>query len=147
MIGSLGVPELLFILVLALLVFGPKRLPEIGRTLGKGLAEFRKASNDLKRTINAELALEEEDSKPRPPQIQAVRTEPALPEAALPENVEARPAEPIPAGPPMEVVAAAPEAGPETARLDPSAAGEPAPAVSNPASDPAALSPRPIEPS
>jgi sec-independent protein translocase protein TatA len=59
MIGSLGVPEILFILVLALLVFGPKRLPEIGRTVGKGLAEFRKASNELKRTINAELALED----------------------------------------------------------------------------------------
>ena len=57
--GSLGVPEIAFIFVLALLIFGPKRLPEIGRTVGKGLAEFRKASNDLKRTINAELALEE----------------------------------------------------------------------------------------
>jgi TatA/E family protein of Tat protein translocase len=67
MIGSLGVPELIFILVLVLLVFGPKRLPEIGRTVGKGLAEFRKASNDLKRTINAELALEEETPRPEPP--------------------------------------------------------------------------------
>jgi len=57
--GSLGVPEIIFIFVLALLIFGPKRLPEIGRTVGKGLAEFRKASNDLKRTINAELALDE----------------------------------------------------------------------------------------
>ena len=47
---NLGVPELIFILVLALLIFGPKRLPEIGRTLGKGMAEFRKASNELKRS-------------------------------------------------------------------------------------------------
>jgi TatA/E family protein of Tat protein translocase len=60
MIGSLGVPEILFIFILALLVFGPKRLPEIGRMVGRGMAEFRKASNELKRTINAEIALEEE---------------------------------------------------------------------------------------
>lgn len=59
MFGPLGFPELIFILVLALLIFGPKRLPEIGRTIGKGMAEFRKASNDLKRTINTELALDE----------------------------------------------------------------------------------------
>ena len=59
MIGSLGVPEIIFIVVLALLIFGPRRLPEIGRTIGKGLAEFRRASNEIKRTINAELALEE----------------------------------------------------------------------------------------
>ncbi len=59
MFGPLGIPELIFILVLALLIFGPKKLPEIGRTLGKGLAEFRKASNELKRSINAELIQEE----------------------------------------------------------------------------------------
>ncbi len=59
MFGSLGVSELLFIFTLALLIFGPRKLPEIGRTIGKGLAEFRKASNDLKRTINAEMIEEE----------------------------------------------------------------------------------------
>lgn len=75
---GLGVPELIFILVLALLIFGPKRLPEIGRTLGRGMSEFRKASNDLKRTINVELALDEENQPPvrpyRPnPQLDALR--------------------------------------------------------------------------
>lgn len=64
MIGSLGLPELLFIFVLALLVFGPKRLPEMGRMIGKGMAEFRKATNELKRTINAEIALEDEEQAP-----------------------------------------------------------------------------------
>ncbi|MEM7583127.1 MAG: twin-arginine translocase TatA/TatE family subunit [Acidobacteriota bacterium] len=59
MLGSLGVPELLFIFTLALLIFGPRKLPEIGRTIGKGLAEFRRASTDLKRTINAEMIEEE----------------------------------------------------------------------------------------
>lgn len=59
MFGPLGIPEVIFILVLALLIFGPKRLPEIGRTIGRGMSEFRKASNDLKRSINTELALDE----------------------------------------------------------------------------------------
>ncbi|KAB2958502.1 MAG: twin-arginine translocase TatA/TatE family subunit, partial [Thermoanaerobaculia bacterium] len=66
MFGPLGVPELLFILVLALLLFGPKRLPEIGRTIGKGMAEFRRATNDLKRTIETEISLEESARRPTP---------------------------------------------------------------------------------
>ena len=49
--GSLGVPELIIIFVVALIVFGPKKLPELGNSLGKGLAEFRRASNELKSTI------------------------------------------------------------------------------------------------
>lgn len=69
--GSLGLPEIIFILLLALLIFGPKRLPEIGRTLGKGMAEFRKASNDLKRTINAELALDEDEQSRLPRRIES----------------------------------------------------------------------------
>jgi TatA/E family protein of Tat protein translocase len=66
MFGSLGFTEIAFILVLALLLFGPKRLPEIGRTIGKGLGEFRRASNDLRRTLENEVALEEGDSSRRP---------------------------------------------------------------------------------
>ena len=60
MIGSLGLPELIFILVLALLIFGPRKLPEIGRTLGRALGEFRRATTDLKRSIDRELSSEEE---------------------------------------------------------------------------------------
>jgi TatA/E family protein of Tat protein translocase len=59
MFGSLGVPELLMIMAIALIVFGPRKLPEIGRTLGKALAEFRKATDDLKSTIEREVRLEE----------------------------------------------------------------------------------------
>lgn len=62
--GPLGVPELMFILVLALLIFGPKRLPEMGRTIGKGMAEFRKASSDLKRTIEREIDFDERSPAP-----------------------------------------------------------------------------------
>ena len=67
--SSLGFPELIFILVLALLIFGPKKLPEIGRTLGKGLSEFRRATNDLKRTIESEVALEDDRETPRRPAV------------------------------------------------------------------------------
>ena len=59
MFGSLGIPELIVIFVVALLVFGPKRLPEIGRTLGKALGEFKKATDDFKNTIEREVQVEE----------------------------------------------------------------------------------------
>ena len=55
MFGPIGMPELILIFVVALLVFGPKKLPEIGKSLGKGLAEFKKASDELKKTIEDEI--------------------------------------------------------------------------------------------
>jgi TatA/E family protein of Tat protein translocase len=64
MFGSIGGTEILIILVIALVVFGPKRLPELGRTIGKGLGEFRRASNDLKRSLEDEITLDERRSKP-----------------------------------------------------------------------------------
>jgi TatA/E family protein of Tat protein translocase len=68
MFGSLGAPELIFILVLALIIFGPRRLPEIGRTLGRAMGEFRRATTDFKRAVDTELTLDEvrSDSKPKP---------------------------------------------------------------------------------
>ena len=59
MFGSLGLPELMLIFAVALIVFGPRKLPEIGRTLGKALGEFKKATDDLKSTIEREVHLEE----------------------------------------------------------------------------------------
>ncbi|HEV7767823.1 MAG TPA: twin-arginine translocase TatA/TatE family subunit, partial [Thermoanaerobaculia bacterium] len=59
MFGSLGVPELLLIFIVILIVFGPRKIPEIGQTLGKALGEFRKATDDLKNTIEREVRLEE----------------------------------------------------------------------------------------
>lgn len=94
MLGSLGLPELIFIFVLALLVFGPKKLPEIGRTLGKGMAEFRKASNDFKRTLNAEMALLDEDDKKLasiPPTFEPVRTPEPAPMQAPAQSVARQP--------------------------------------------------------
>ena len=65
MFGSIGGTELLIIVVIALVVFGPKRLPELGRTIGKGLREFRRASNDLKRSLEEEIALDERAERRR----------------------------------------------------------------------------------
>lgn len=70
MFGPLGVSEMIFILALALLVFGPRRLPELGRTIGRAMGEFRRASTELRRTLNNELALEDEVPRrpaPAPP--------------------------------------------------------------------------------
>ena len=59
--GPIGVPELIIIFVVALIVFVPRKLPELGKSLGKGLAEFRKASNELKATLEEEVrAIESE---------------------------------------------------------------------------------------
>lgn len=73
MFGSLGVPELLLIFVVILLVFGPRRIPEIGRTLGKALGEFRKTTDDLKSTIEREVRLEEL-KKITPPSLESLYT-------------------------------------------------------------------------
>jgi TatA/E family protein of Tat protein translocase len=53
--GTLGTPEIIFIFILALILFGPKKLPEIGRTVGKALTEFRRASSELKATFDREM--------------------------------------------------------------------------------------------
>ena len=108
MFGPLGVPELLFILVLALLLFGPKRLPEIGRTIGKGMAEFRRATNDLKRTIETEISVEESARRPTP----------VPPASALPAAIP-----PPAAAPPAREGEAEP--APETTRSPPAGAAVP----------------------
>ncbi len=53
--GNIGIPELILIFIIALVVFGPRKLPELGRTLGKALGEFRKASNDFKMAMHEEM--------------------------------------------------------------------------------------------
>ena len=58
---NLGFSEVLVIFVIALIVFGPRKLPDLGKSLGKGLAEFKRASNELKKTWEEEVATEEEE--------------------------------------------------------------------------------------
>jgi len=60
MFGSIGMPELIIIFVIALIIFGPRKLPELGKSLGKSLAEFKKASNELRNTLEEEIRIEEQ---------------------------------------------------------------------------------------
>ena len=64
--GPLGWPEMIFIFLLAMLLFGPKKLPEIGRTVGRALTQFREASNELKSTVDQHLKSLEQEVKVEP---------------------------------------------------------------------------------
>ncbi len=72
---GIGFPELLVILVVALLIFGPNKLPELARSLGKGLAEFRRASTDLRQSLLD--ATDEPRIQPRPPERPQAEAPPA----------------------------------------------------------------------
>ena len=65
--GSLGMPEILMILVIALIIFGPRKLPELGKTLGQSLAQFRRASEDFKRQWEDEVVMERHRIETPPP--------------------------------------------------------------------------------
>ena len=60
MFGSIGMPELIIILVIALIIFGPRKLPELGRSLGRSIGEFKKASNELRSTLEEEIRVEDQ---------------------------------------------------------------------------------------
>ena len=83
MFGTLGGPELLLILVIALIVFGPTKLPEMGKSLGKMLVEFRRASNDFKRTIEDEVEADKMRSALEATRIDVPAAPAAAPAAAL----------------------------------------------------------------
>jgi TatA/E family protein of Tat protein translocase len=59
MLGSVGLPELVIIFVIALIVFGPRKLPELGRSLGRAISEFKRATNELRSRVEDEIQLEE----------------------------------------------------------------------------------------
>jgi sec-independent protein translocase protein TatA len=65
MFGPIGMPELIVIMFLALLIFGPRKLPELGRSLGRSLGEFKRASNELRNTLDEEIRIEEQRSTER----------------------------------------------------------------------------------
>ena len=71
MFGPIGMPELIIIMVIALIIFGPRKLPELGRSLGRSLNEFKRASNELKHTLDEEIRVEEQRSTERqqPPDV------------------------------------------------------------------------------
>src|SRR6201982_2403705 len=74
MFGSIGMPELIIIFVIALIIFGPRKLPELGRSLGKSLAEFKRASNELRSTLEEEIRLEDQKAKVDTPRAETAGT-------------------------------------------------------------------------
>ena len=92
MFGSIGMPELIIIFVIALIIFGPRKLPELGRSLGKSLSEFKRASNELKSTLEEEIRLDEQRAN-----LEASKAASAAAAAAAPAPAPAAPAEPPPA--------------------------------------------------
>jgi sec-independent protein translocase protein TatA len=91
MFGSIGMPELIIIFVIALIIFGPRKLPELGRSLGKSLAEFKRASNELKSTLEEEIRIEEQQQRAS----ESARAAVPPPPVAVPQDVTPSAAEPV----------------------------------------------------
>ncbi len=129
MFGTLGGPELFLIFVVALIVFGPRKLPEIGKSLGKMMAEFRRASNEFRSTIESEVEAEKirEAMRIEPPKVEPVS--PFTPSSA---------ASSVPSASPESTAAATPEGQTASTEqpVDPSA--QPAAPPSSPAAPEAA---------
>jgi TatA/E family protein of Tat protein translocase len=93
MFGSIGAPELIIILVIALIIFGPRKLPELGRSLGKSIGEFKKASNELRSTLEDEIRIEEQrdrTTKADEERDRAAKAAAPAPAAAEPEETVSR---------------------------------------------------------
>ncbi len=96
MFGSLGLPELFIILTIALIIFGPRKLPELGRSLGRSLSEFKKASHELRSTLDEEIRSEQRDAHRSSPVTgvagqtddaeRATLSSTTMPDAAVPEH-------------------------------------------------------------
>ena len=95
--GPIGMPEMVIIAVIALIIFGPRKLPELGKSLGKSIAEFKRASNELKNTLEEEIRTEELNDARKSAQIP--------------------PTAPVPSSTPAPSTTAAPE-GETTPRVD-----------------------------
>jgi TatA/E family protein of Tat protein translocase len=100
MFGPIGMPEMIVIAVIALIIFGPRKLPELGKSLGKSIAEFKRASNDLKNTLEDEIRTEELSDARKSAEIPPTVSTPAVPiptaVPAPPEGVTAAPEETTP---------------------------------------------------
>ena len=96
--GPIGMPEMVVIAVIALIIFGPRKLPELGKSLGKSIAEFKRASNELKNTLEEEIRTEELQDARKSAQIP-----PGHPNAAAasgtPPSASAAPVTSAPAAP------------------------------------------------
>lgn len=122
--GNLGFGELLMVFAVALVIFGPRKLPEIGRTLGKALSEFRRATNDLKNTLEEEVRVDEVRKS-----LDGVRESVVSAVAPLPATVHRTPPaaavhRETPAGSPDSPHSPAAEASPAGDDREPAAASE-----------------------
>jgi sec-independent protein translocase protein TatA len=88
MLGSIGMPELIIIFVFALIIFGPRKLPELGRSLGRSLSEFKKASNELRSTLEEEIRIEEQKEVAKTQAEAAVASPPVVARATTEEPEE-----------------------------------------------------------
>jgi sec-independent protein translocase protein TatA len=88
--GPIGMPEMVVIAIIALIIFGPRKLPELGKSLGKSIAEFKRASNELKNTLEDEIRTEElsdaRKSAQIPPSASVPAPTPAPAAPAAPEG-------------------------------------------------------------
>jgi sec-independent protein translocase protein TatA len=99
MFGSIGMPEMVIIALVALIIFGPRKLPELGKSLGKSIAQFKRASNELQNTLEEEIRTEElheaRKSAAIPPTVStpavasSSTVEPATPESSTTPRVDA----------------------------------------------------------
>ncbi len=143
MFGTLGGPELFLIFVVALIVFGPRKLPEIGKSLGKMMAEFRRASNEFRSTIESEVEAEKirEAMRIEPPRVEPVApfapppaassapsaspestsatTEGQTPSTEQPVDPAAQPSQPSPTPVAQEAVPQTVSRQPENTPIDP----------------------------
>ncbi len=72
---NLGFPEIVIIFIVALVIFGPRKLPELGRSLGRGLSEFKRASNELKRTWEDEVEAVKHEVEVEQDELKKIQTD------------------------------------------------------------------------
>ncbi len=83
MFGSIGMPELIVIFVIALIIFGPRKLPELGKSLGRSISEFKRASNELRNTLEEEIRVDDQRQKTAAAAAPAAPAAPPAPAATV----------------------------------------------------------------